>query len=88
MQTYEGEDLVNIGCGVDVTIRELAGMVARIVGFEGRTRFDSSRPDGTPRKLLDVTRLSGLGWRSRIPLEEGIRMTYGWYMANEAAIRR
>lgn len=88
MQTYEGEDLVNIGCGVDVTIRELAEMVARIVGFEGRTRFDTSRPDGTPRKLLDVTRLSGLGWRSRIPLEEGIRMTYGWYMANEAAIRR
>jgi len=88
MQTYDGEELVNIGCGVDVTIRELAEKVARTVGFEGRTRFDPAKPDGTPRKLLDVTRLSGLGWKPQIPLEEGIRMTYRWYLANEATIRR
>jgi GDP-L-fucose synthase len=88
MQAYDGEELVNVGCGVDVTIRELAEKVARTVGFEGRTRFDPAKPDGTPRKLLDVTRLSGLGWKPQIPLEEGIRMTYRWYLANEATIRR
>ena len=72
---YDGP-LLNIGCGADVTIRELAETVMRVVGFAGRIVFDASQPDGTPRKLLDVSRLAALGWRARIPLEAGIRRTY------------
>ena len=68
--------LVNIGTGEDLTIRELAEMVARVTGFEGSLEFDSSKPDGTPRKLLDVSRLHGLGWRHSIELEDGLRQTY------------
>ncbi|XHS80387.1 GDP-L-fucose synthase family protein [Burkholderiaceae bacterium UC74_6] len=72
---YDGP-LVNIGCGQDITIRELAETVMRVVGFKGRIVFDASKPDGTPRKLMSVDRLSGLGWRARIGLEEGIRRAY------------
>jgi len=68
--------LINIGTGEDLTIRELAELVCRVVGFEGHLKFDASRPDGTPRKLLDVTRIQSLGWRARTPLEEGIRRVY------------
>ena len=68
--------LVNIGCGEDVTIRELAERVAEIVGFRGELAFDSSKPDGTPRKLLDVSRLAALGWRAKTPLREGLETTY------------
>jgi len=74
-QGYDGP-LVNIGTGEDVTIRELAETVMRVVGFDGRIVFDSSKPDGTPRKLLDVSRLAGLGWRATTPLAEGIRLAY------------
>jgi GDP-L-fucose synthase len=74
-QGWDG-DLVNIGTGEDVTIRELAETVMRVVGFEGRIVFDATKPDGTPRKLLDVNRLTSLGWRARTPLEEGIRLAY------------
>jgi len=88
MRTYDGEELVNIGCGADLTIRELAEQVANVVGFAGRLVFDPSAPDGTPRKLLDVSRLAALGWTPRISLEEGLRGTYQWFLANEAAIRR
>jgi GDP-L-fucose synthase len=72
---WDGE-LVNIGTGEDVTIRELAEAVMRVVGFEGRIVFDATKPDGTPRKLLDVSRLAALGWCARTPLEEGIRLAY------------
>lgn len=72
---YDGP-IVNVGCGEDVTIRELAETVMRVVGFEGRIAFDSTKPDGTPRKLLDVSRLTALGWRAQVPLEEGIRCAY------------
>ena len=72
--------LVNIGCGEDVTIAELAGMVAEAVGFEGDIEFDESKPDGTPQKLLDVSRVRGLGWRPRIALPEGIGLAYGDYV--------
>jgi GDP-L-fucose synthase len=88
MRTYEGEQLVNIGCGTDVSIRELAELVARIVGFSGRLVYDSTKPDGTPRKLLDVGRLASLGWKARIPLKEGVANTYRWFVANEAGVRR
>jgi GDP-L-fucose synthase len=74
-QGYDGP-LVNIGSGVDVTIRELAESVMKTVGFEGRIVFDSSKPDGTPRKLLDVSRLASLGWRARTSLQDGLRLTY------------
>ena len=68
--------LINVGCGSDVTIRELAELVARAVGFAGRLAFDSAKPDGTPRKLLDVSRVSALGWSPRVPLQKGIEMAY------------
>jgi GDP-L-fucose synthase len=72
--------LVNIGCGQDHTIRELTEMVAGVVGYRGEVRWDSSKPDGTPRKLLDVGRLKSLGWAPQIPLRQGIVATYGWYL--------
>lgn len=68
--------MVNIGCGQDVTIAELVGMVAEAVGFEGEVEFDSSKPDGTPQKLLDVSRMGGMGWRSNIALPVGIGLAY------------
>jgi GDP-L-fucose synthase len=79
MQTYDGSEIVNIGTGDDVTIRELAQMIAEVTGYQGRLRFDSSRPDGTPRKLLDVSRATELGWRAGIALREGIQHTYRWF---------
>ena len=82
MREYESPEIINIGVGEDVTIRELAEIVADVVGFEGETVFDASKPDGTPRKLLDVSKLRGLGWRPRIGLREGIDQTYRWYLEN------
>lgn len=79
MKNWSDEDLVNIGTGTDVTISELARLIGDVVGFTGRFVFDSSKPDGTPRKLLDISRLRGLGWRPRIDLEAGIRHAYDWY---------
>jgi GDP-L-fucose synthase len=82
MQSYDGESPVNVGWGEDVSIAELAGMVGRAVGFHGALRFDTSRPDGTPRKLLDVSRMRALGWKPRIALEAGIAETYRWFVDN------
>ncbi|TLQ47193.1 GDP-L-fucose synthase family protein [Streptomyces marianii] len=76
LRSYDGDEPVNIGYGSDLTIRELAGTVAEVTGFTGRIAWDTGRPDGTPRKLLDVSRLSGLGWRPAIPLRDGIAATY------------
>ena len=73
--------LVNVGCGEDVTIRELAQTVAKVVGFDGRLTFDTGKPDGTPRKLLDVNRMFGLGWRPQVGLEEGMARAYGDFLA-------
>lgn len=87
MARYDDERLVNVGWGVDVTISELAETVARVVGFRGALRFDPKKPDGTPRKLLDITRLNALGWQPRIPLEEGIRTTYQWFCEHIGEIR-
>ncbi len=80
MQDYDSEEIVNIGVGEDLTIRELAEMVRDTVGFSGDIAYDSSKPDGTPQKLLDVSRLRSLGWRARIGLLDGIRRTYEWYL--------
>jgi GDP-L-fucose synthase len=79
LQNYDGEPIVNIGWGEDVTIRELAEMVMSAIGYSGALAFDPTKPDGTPRKLLDVSRLNGLGWRPRISLNEGIAATYTWF---------
>jgi GDP-L-fucose synthase len=86
----DAPEIINVGTGEDLTIRELAELIARVIGFSGRIVFDPSKPDGTPRKLLDVSRLHALGWRARIPLEDGIRRTYEWYRRQEsppAAVR-
>lgn len=80
MEVYEGENIVNVGVGEDVPIAELAGLVGQVVGYTGRIVYDASKPDGTPRKLLDVTRLAATGWRAHIGLAEGITSTYAWYL--------
>lgn len=88
MDRYAGEEIVNVGTGVDVTIAELAHTVAAVVGFKGKLSFDPSKPDGTPRKLLDVSRAADLGWRATITLREGIESTYRWFIDHEASTRR
>lgn len=87
MRNYDEDGWVNVGCGQDETIADLANCVARIVGFVGEIEFDCSRPDGTPRKLLDTTRLTALGWRPQIGLEQGIRSTYRWFLENRLSVR-
>jgi GDP-L-fucose synthase len=78
------DDIINIGTGQDISIAELAALVQQIVGYGGEIRYDSTKPDGTPRKLLDVSKIRALGWQARIPLKEGIRSTYEWYLENRA----
>lgn len=80
LENYDSPELINIGCGEDVTIRELAETVCEVLGFEGTLTFDASKPDGTPRKLLDMTKLNGLGWKAKIGLREGIRDAYEFYL--------
>ena len=90
MERVDADDLqgfVNIGTGQELTISELAEMIKTIVGYEGDIRFDSSKPDGTPRKLLDVSRMEALGWKAATPLEIGIRMTYEWYLKQAGTSR-
>ncbi len=82
MKEYDKGDIVNIGVGKDISILELAELIKEIVGFEGEIVFDSSKPDGTPRKLLDVSRLNALGWKTKMSLKEGIEKTYKWYINN------
>jgi GDP-L-fucose synthase len=87
MQNYESEALINVGSGCDLSIREIAQMVADTVGFQGKLEFDATRPDGAPRKLLDVSRLLALGWSPSIELRAGLEQTYQWYLANEERLR-
>jgi GDP-L-fucose synthase len=82
MNKYEQEELINVGWGKDVSIAELAGLVSKIVGFEGDLTFDPTKPDGTPRKLLETARITRLGWGPRIELEQGIESTYTWFRSN------
>lgn len=86
--SYPKPNFVNLGTGVDVTIRELAETVRDVVGFEGELMFDSSKPDGTPRKLLDVSRMSALGWQARVPLCEGLQRTYKWFVEHQGDFRK
>ena len=87
MRNYDGDGWVNVGWGRDETIAELADTIRRVVGFTGSLRFDSSKPDGTPRKLLDTTRLAALGWAPKIGLEAGIRSTYEWFLNNRSSLK-
>jgi GDP-L-fucose synthase len=87
MNNYSSPDLVNVGWGLDVSIRELAERVAGVVGYRGAIEFDASKPDGTPRKLLDVTRLKSLGWQPSVDLDAGLRRTYDWFVRNADAYR-
>jgi GDP-L-fucose synthase len=86
-ERYDCQDtgeIINIGTGTDISIRDLATLIARVTGYRGEFRFDASRPNGTPRKLLDVSRLTALGWKARTDLETGIRKTYAWYREHAA----
>jgi GDP-L-fucose synthase len=82
LDKYDSAEIINVGCGEDISIRELAELICDIVGFQGDLVWDATRPDGTPRKLLDVSKLHGLGWRHTIGLREGIARTYEWFLQN------
>ncbi|MFE8978357.1 GDP-L-fucose synthase family protein [Streptomyces cyaneofuscatus] len=84
LEAYDGDAPVNIGCGEDLTIRELAETIAEVTGYQGRIGWDTSKPDGTPRKLLDVSRLTSLGFKPQIPLRDGIARTYAWWLGQLA----
>jgi GDP-L-fucose synthase len=87
LETYDEEAIVNLGWGEDVTIRELVELVRSVVGYEGAVVWDATKPDGTPRKLLDTTRLTGLGWRPKITLRTGVESTYHWFKEHIAEAR-
>lgn len=87
LERYDEESIINVGSGADVSIRELCEIVMAVVGYQGLLEFDATKPDGTPRKLLDVSRISALGWRPRIPLRDGIERVYTWFRANAGTLR-
>jgi len=82
LEKYDSPEIINIGCGEDISIQELAELICDVVGFDGELAWDTTRPDGTPRKLLDVTKVKALGWKPSIPLRGGIEQTYEWFLAN------
>jgi len=82
LEQYDSPEIINVGCGEDISIRELAELICDVVGFDGKLTWDATKPDGTPRKLLDVTKLRALGWKPSIPLRNGIARTYEWFLAN------
>jgi GDP-L-fucose synthase len=82
MKNYDSPEIINVGTGEDVSIGDLARLVSEVVGYGGKIEFDVTKPDGTPRKLLDVRRINDLGWKARTALREGIRSTYQWYVEN------
>jgi GDP-L-fucose synthase len=88
LEHYDGPSQVNVGTGSDVTIKEIADTVARVVGFTGVTKWDDTKPDGTPQKLLDVSKLADAGWTAQIGLEEGLRSTVQWYRDHVDTIRQ
>jgi GDP-L-fucose synthase len=87
LERYDSPEIINVGCGEDLTIRELVEIIARVIGYEIDLVFDETRPDGTPRKLLDTSRLQSLGWKPRISLEDGIEQTYRWFLESSAQVR-
>jgi GDP-L-fucose synthase len=85
MNNYSGSEIINVGVGKDISIAELASLVREVVGYEGEISYDNNKPDGTPRKLLDVRRLAELGWKAKVPLREGVERTYRWFVSTMAA---
>ena len=79
LQNYDSPEIINVGTGKDLSIRELAELICEVVGFGGELTWDRSQPDGTPRKLLDISKIESLGWKPKIPLREGIAQTYKWF---------
>ena len=88
MENYNDAEIINVGTGKDITIRGVAELVKEVVGFTGSLHFDPTRPDGTPRKLLDVTKIHTLGWQPKIPLRPGLASTYQWFLENQGAFRK
>ncbi len=84
LEKYDSPEIINVGCGEDISVRELAELICDVVGFDGELAWDATKPDGTPRKLLDITKLRALGWQPTIPLREGIAQTYEWFLKNVA----
>ena len=84
LEKYDSPEIINIGCGEDITIRELAELICDVVGFNGELVWDAAKPDGTPRRLLDITKIRALSWQPTIPLRQGIAQTYDWFLANRA----
>ena len=87
LNNYDDEAIVNIGVGEDLSIAELAEIVCGVVGFEGKIAYDTTKPDGTPRKLVDVSKINGLGWQAKTGLREGVAQTYQWFLENQAELR-
>jgi GDP-L-fucose synthase len=88
MENYDSDEIINVGWGEDVSIQELAEIIKEVVGYQGRLVFDTSKPDGMPRKLLDISRLRQLGWNAQISLREGIESTYRWFLENYGQVRQ
>jgi GDP-L-fucose synthase len=84
LEKYDSPEIINVGCGEDISIRDLAELICDVVGFDGELAWDTTKPDGTPRKLLDISKLRGLGWQPAIPLRDGIAQTYDWFLRNAA----
>ena len=84
LRSYDGGDMINVGSGEEISIRDLALLIKSIVQFEGRVEFDHSRPDGTPRKIMDNTKLMALGWRPTVSIEAGLKKMYEWVIASDA----
>jgi GDP-L-fucose synthase len=84
LENYNNDSHINVGTGTDLSIADLAQTIAEVVGFDGEIQFDTSKPDGTPRKLLDVSKLSALGWESSLQLKDGIQKTYDWFLSHES----
>src|SRR5881397_829477 len=82
LEKYDSPEIINVGCGEDISIRELAELICDVIGFDGELAWDTTKPDGTPRKLLDVSKIRALGWKPAVPLRDGIVRTYGWFRAN------
>ena len=88
LEKYDSPEIINVGCGEDVSIRELAEMICDVIGFKGNLVWDTSKPDGTPQKLLDVSKMRTLGWQSTISLRDGLKRTYDWFLQNQEALSR
>ena len=82
LEKYDSPEIINVGCGEDISIRDLAELICDVVGFDGELAWDTTKPDGTPRKLLDITKLRNLGWQPAIPLRDGIAQAYEWFLTN------